>query len=193
MFTTVEWKKEIFIYDQDRRTFLSKLFGASIGEIEVAAYCLMNNHYHLLVHQVADYGLSRCMKSLGIHFTKYFNKKYDRVGSLFGSTYQMKYVQTNSQLLHLSRYIHLNPVKERIEKHAGDDEKISELLDVAEQYKWSSYYSYIHGRKLLNIDADIVLDQFKHRLEYKKFVDMHAHHYIGYQSINSYPMSEWQI
>jgi putative transposase len=78
--------------------------------IEIIAYCLMPNHYHLLVHLNAE-GLSRRMKSFSVAYTKAMNQRFSRVGSLFQGRFQAKRVEDEAYLLHLTRYIHLNPVK----------------------------------------------------------------------------------
>ena len=79
------------------------------GKIELVAYCLMPNHFHFLIKQIEKGILERFMRSLLIRYSMYFNKKYDRVGSLFQGPYRSKLIENENYLLHLSRYIHLNP------------------------------------------------------------------------------------
>ncbi len=79
-------------------------------EIDLLAYCLMNNHFHLLVKQKHSRTMEKFMRSLCTRYVQYFNKRNKgRVGSLFQDTYKAVLVETEQQLLHLSRYIHLNP------------------------------------------------------------------------------------
>ncbi len=80
------------------------------GDVELLAYCLMPNHFHLLLYQKSERGVSEFMRTLSTSYTMYFNKRYKRVGSLFQGTYKARHVDTESYWLHISRYIHLNPL-----------------------------------------------------------------------------------
>lgn len=118
-------KQKIFIDDNDFVYFLSLLKrylshdttksyrGVSYEKlhdnIQLLAYCLMRNHFHLLFYQVNDRGMSRLMHGVMTAYSMYFNKKYNRRGPLFESRYRASRVTTEPYLLHISRYIHLNP------------------------------------------------------------------------------------
>src|SRR3990167_5879702 len=78
--------------------------------VEIICYCLMPNHFHFLIRQLKDNGISIFMSQLSNSYTKYFNTKYNRVGALFQGTFKAVLVESDEQLLHLSRYIHLNPI-----------------------------------------------------------------------------------
>lgn len=79
-------------------------------DVDLIAYCLMSNHVHLLIFQKADSeAIKRFMSSLLTSYSKYFNAKYRRVGSLFESRYKAKRIDNDSYLTHISRYIHMNP------------------------------------------------------------------------------------
>lgn len=124
------------------------------NKIELLAYCLMPNHFHLLIKQLDGVSLQSFMISLITRYSMYFNKKYDRVGSLFQSVYRAVLITNEPYLLHLSRYIHLNP---------------SELTNnLASAY--SSYKDYLGLRKTSWIKSDIVLEQFNNKvgIEFKK-------------------------
>lgn len=84
------------------------------GEIELVAYVLMPNHFHLLIKQTKEDGIDRFISSLGTRYSMYFNKKYHRVGKLFQGVYKAVLVDTGEQLMHLSRYIHLNSGKSKM-------------------------------------------------------------------------------
>lgn len=84
-------------------------------EIDLLAYCLMPNHFHLLVKQKNERSIEKFMKSLLTRYVQYFNKRHEkRVGGLFQDTYKGVLVQSEEQLLHLSRYIHKNPAKKGV-------------------------------------------------------------------------------
>lgn len=115
--------------------------------VKIHCFCLMPNHYHLLLEQTQDGGIVQFMKKFGTGYTMYFNKKYDRVGPLFQGRFRAVLLDDDSYLMHLSRYIHLNPV-ELVEPHWKKNgvknwDKTNKFL---ESYRWSSYLDYI-GRK----------------------------------------------
>ena len=79
-------------------------------DVEVVAYCLMGNHFHLLLYQEQDPGeISRLMRSISTAYSMYFNRKYKSNGHLFQSTFKASRITNDSYLLHISRYIHMNP------------------------------------------------------------------------------------
>jgi len=79
------------------------------GSIELLAYCLMPNHFHLFVYQRDQSAMSGFMKSIMTSYGRYFNLKYKRTGSIYESTYKASLISTDAYLMHISRYIHLNP------------------------------------------------------------------------------------
>ena len=127
--------------------------------VEIIAYCLMPNHFHLLLKQVSDEGISVFMNRLANSYTKYFNTKYDRVGALFQGAFKSVGVETDEQLLHLSRYIHLNPV-------------VAELVNAndLEEYQWSSYNQYVTEDLGGFISPEIILTNFSSIEAYKQFL-----------------------
>lgn len=123
-------------------------------KIELLAYCLMPNHFHLLIKQIDNISLKSFMISLITRYSMYFNKKYDRVGSLFQGVYRAVLVNDEPYLLHLSRYIHLNP---------------SEYTDNP-IIAYSSYADYLKLRKTPWLKSDFILNQFDNKvgIEFKK-------------------------
>lgn len=79
------------------------------GRVELLAYCLMGNHFHLLLYQIEQGAMSKFMQALMVSYGRYFNLKYQRSGSLWESTYKASMITTDAYLMHISRYIHLNP------------------------------------------------------------------------------------
>lgn len=115
----------IFRDDQDRRKFLS-LFARHLDpddtstktdgreyekyDIELVAYCLMGNHFHLLVYQESDpAAVTQLMRSVATAYTMYFNRKYKQSGHLFQSIFKAAQITSDAYLLHITRYIHMNP------------------------------------------------------------------------------------
>lgn len=80
-------------------------------ELELLAYCQMPNHFHLLIYQIKAGGMTRLMRHVVTTYSQYFNNKYKRTGSVFESRFKASRITTDQYLLHISRYIHLNPVE----------------------------------------------------------------------------------
>lgn len=79
------------------------------GEIELLAYCIMDNHFHLLVYQDKINALAKLMKSVMVAYTAYYNTTYGHIGPIFNGRYKSSRIYDDQYLLHISRYIHLNP------------------------------------------------------------------------------------
>lgn len=127
--------------------------------VEIIVYCLMPNHFHLMLRQLVENGVSKFMANFANSYTRYLNTKYKRYGPLFQGKFKAIRVETDEQLLHLSRYIHLNPYSSYVVK----------TLEDLENYPFSSLPEYL-GKTINNYCAKgIVLDDFK-KSSYKKFV-----------------------
>lgn len=111
--------------------------------VDIGAYCLMPNHFHILVREKIDGGISIFMRKLLTAYSMYFNLKYERTGRLYESTFKSSHVDNDRYLKYLFAYIHLNPAKlidkNWKEKHS---KKISELLEYVFKYKYSSLREY---------------------------------------------------
>ncbi len=137
-------KTEIFVDDEDRKTFLHLLKYYSIGlNCKVYAYCLMDNHVHLLIED-KELKIGELMKNITCVYAGEFNKKYGRVGHLFQDRFKSQNIENQTYLLRLIRYIHRNPEKAGICK--------------TENYRWSSYSEVIYGSKI--IDRDFILSTY---------------------------------
>lgn len=79
------------------------------NEMQLLAFCLMPNHFHLLIYQENEEAMTKLLRSLGTAYTMYFNKRYKRVGHLFQDRFKASRISNDAYLLHISRYIHLNP------------------------------------------------------------------------------------
>lgn len=129
--------------------------------VEIIAYCLMPNHFHLLVKQLQENGIQEFISKLCNSHSSFFNLKYKREGDLFQSEFKTVLVETDEQLLHLSRYIHLNPF-------------VANLVKNPEDYQWSSCKEYFENTKGICQKQEI-LYHFK-KSPYKNFVMDHAHY-----------------
>src|SRR3989344_328332 len=114
-------------------------------EINLIAFALMPNHIHLIIQQFSVNGIVKLMQRLSTAYVMYFNKKYKRIGALFQNTYKAIIIDTEEYLLHLSRYIHLNPI----------------LNDSTKKFiKFSSYPYYLRDKKASWVNPSIVTDYF---------------------------------
>ena len=128
--------------------------------MDVIAYCLMPNHYHLMVCLKTD-KFSNLMQRFGLSYTKAINERFGRVGSLFQGPFKALKVDREEYLLHLSAYIHLNPVA------AG-------LVLRAEDWEFSSYREFLGVREGTLPKPSIVLSAFSSGVEYGRFVDSYV-------------------
>lgn len=126
--------------------------------VTVLSYCLMPNHFHFLLKQEAENGISEFISKLTNSYTKYFNVKYNRVGHLFQGEFKAVRVESDEQLLHLSRYIHLNPVSSHVIKNIND-------------YVWSSYPLYKSVDTNPFVNTQIILGFFRTPKLYEEFVN----------------------
>lgn len=126
--------------------------------LEILAYCIMPNHFHFLLKPKKDNAVSDFMRNLQNSYSKYFNTKRERTGSLFQFMFKAVRMETDQQLLHVSRYIHLNPVTSYLR----------EIKDL-DAYEWSSFKDYVSNIRSF-VNKEMVLGNFKSNQEYKKFV-----------------------
>lgn len=124
--------------------------------VSILTYCIMPNHFHLLLRQEADKGVSTYMQRLTASFVHYYNIKYKQKGHLFESGFKSVHIESENQLLHVSRYIHLNPTNAKL------------TIDPL-KYKHSSFPHYVHGGEKLPLDFENILRE-KSREHYRKFV-----------------------
>lgn len=121
-------------------------------EITLLGYVLIPNHFHLLIKQRSANGIEKFMRSLGTKYVQYFNRRYKRVGPLFQGVYKALLINTDEQLLHLSRYIHLNPIH-GCDKESPCHERLTK--------SYSSYADYLGKRKTEWVHPEEILSFFK--------------------------------
>ena len=162
-------KQRIFLSDEDKEYFLG-LFDRYLNidnseidsrnleyqkyndQLELLCFCLMENHFHFVFWIEKDNkSITNLMRCICTSYTMYFNRKYNRVGPLFQSNYKASRITSDPYLLHISRYIHLNP------------------KNIYKNYKYSSYSSYISSNKFNWLKPNRMLNLFELN-DYEKFV-----------------------
>ena len=130
--------------------------------VNIIAYCLNPNHYHLILEQLVDGGISEFMKRLG-GYAWYFNNKYERSGALFQGRFKAIHIDSNEYLLHLSAYVNLNNKVHRIK---------------GESFR-SSWNEYLNKNKTSLSKLNIILRQFSNSGEYKDFAESSLKDILG--------------
>lgn len=128
--------------------------------VNLVAYCINPNHYHFLLEQLVEGGVSMFMKRLGGGYTKYFNEKYKRSGVLFQGKFKAVHIDSNEQLLHVSVYVNLN---DRVHKLGNPTSKL-----VGSRSSWEEYKSKLDESLC---SKDVILGQFKSQNEYQNFAE----------------------
>ncbi|MFA6514665.1 MAG: transposase [Candidatus Paceibacterota bacterium] len=130
--------------------------------VEILAYCLMDNHFHMLIRQKEENGITNFMRKLGTGYTNYFNQKYKRNGALFQGKFKSIHIENDAHFMYLPIYIHLNPLdfefKEWRNGKISDPEKALEFLL---NYRWSSLLDYIGKKNFPSIiKKDFLIELF---------------------------------
>ncbi|WP_422486885.1 REP-associated tyrosine transposase [Gudongella sp. DL1XJH-153] len=167
--------KERIFADQAHKKFILELLKSNLSEnkISVAAYCIMDNHLHLVLKGELE-DISIALKKVNIKFAMKLNKEQDRVGHVFQDRYKSEIINNDQHLLQAIRYVHNNPVKAGIE---NDPKK----------YQWSSYSSYT-GKDLTILDKGIKGDIIEIAGGIRSFMDFH-----GYEDLNEFIDTQEEI
>jgi len=158
-------RKNIFNSDTDYQKILLYLSLAHRSySIKVHTYCLMPNHYHFII-ETPHANLSKAMHAINTSYSVYYNRKHRRVGPVYQGTYKSYIIDKDEYLHHVSRYIHLNPVR-------------AHIVERPEDYKWSSYRAYVKGARsdMEGFENRFILSMFGNRTKearklYKEFVE----------------------
>ena len=142
-------KKFIFDkgYHKDKYIYLLKR-NAFINDVKLIAYCIMDNHAHILVHSKEINRISKMMLQCNTSYGLYYNKKRKKVGHVFRERFRSEPIYTKNYLINCIKYIHQNPVKAKIEKNCGD-------------YQYSSFNEYLNQAKFLYDDINEVCDFYE--------------------------------
>lgn len=156
-------RNDIFRDEEDFQIYLGLIKEALEfynGEFEVYAYCLMDNHVHLLV-KCKEKHISMFISRVHSLYAKIFNKKYRYIGYLFQNRYFTEVIEDDSQFLSTCRYIHLNPIR-------------AKMIKKPEEYEWSSYSMTIGLSEEKIVNSEKILNYFKSsssRILYRAFVE----------------------
>ena len=157
--------KFLKLSNEERERISREIKSGNNKLVDLLAFCLMPNHFHFVIRQLKINGISKFLANFQNSYTKYFNTKSERNGPLFLDQFKAVIVETDEQLLHVSRYIHLNPLTSYVVK------QFDNLL----KYPWSSFNEYINGRASI-CEINTILSFFKHPDDYVSFVKDNASH-----------------
>jgi len=141
--------------------------------VDIYAFCLMPNHYHLLLSPKVKDGIPKFMKKLNMAYAKYFNRKYKRKGTLFEARYKRVPVEKEPHFYHLPYYIHLNPLDLKFpEWREGKLRNYRQALEFLEDYRWSSHLDYIGIKNFPSItDRNFLIEVFEGTAKYKQSIE----------------------
>lgn len=164
------------LINQQHKTF-SDILLLDKGEslVSIGAWCLMTNHFHLLIRQEVDGGITKFMRKLGVGYSMFFNIKYQRKGALFGGLFKSKLIGVNDNYMkQLFGYIHINPLE--IEFPEWKDQINNSLVNMKEfleSYRYSSYPDYLGEDRIEKniINLENFPDYFQNSKSFREFVD----------------------
>lgn len=156
----VKFSHFLVLPEPSKKEIIESLHTKNKKLVEFISYCLMPNHFHFLLKQLVDKGISKFMSNFQNSYTRYFNSRHERKGPLFLNQFRAVRIETEEQLLHVSRYTHLNPFSSFLVK------KLENLKD----YQWSSLREYLDLEKDSFCDKFAVLSFFKSTQNFTNFV-----------------------
>ncbi len=157
---SISLSRFLTLSNERRDSLLSQLKKQNQKLVLIHAFCLMPNHFHFLVRQLANNGISRFMSQLQNSYTRYFNTVHQRVGPLFLDQFKAVRIETDEQLIHVSRYIHLNPYTSFVLKN----------LEEIFVYPYSSLHEYFDDEIDTICDTKDIKSYFEEKKDYKKFI-----------------------
>lgn len=143
--------------------------------VHIHAWCLMGNHYHLMLSEVKEGGMAKFMKKLSMGYAKYFNEKYERSGALWQGKYKRILLDRDCHFQYLPFYIHLNPLDMSFpEWREGKLKNSKKALKKLEQYRWSSHLDYLGSKNFPSVIHSALLNKvFNETTNYKRCVELH--------------------
>lgn len=158
----VKYSRLKSLSENDRTRILAEVLSSHDTLVDILCFTLMPNHFHFLLKQNQENGISKFISQFTNSYTKYFNTAHARTGHLFQGQFKAVEIESESQLIHVSRYIHLNPY-------------VSNIITKQElsNYRWSSYPQYLSSNPKL-INPSLIIGIFKSPKKYEEFVLNHA-------------------
>ncbi|MBI4999448.1 transposase [Candidatus Gottesmanbacteria bacterium] len=144
---------------ESRSHFLNELEKNADRLVNIFSFCLIPNHYHFVLKEVEQKGISKFISNLQNSYAKYFNTKNKRSGSLFQEMFKAVRIESDEQLLHTVRYIHLNPWTSFLVKE----------LNQLKNYPWSSLQSYLEFNSFPFLQTELILSFFKTNEKFSSF------------------------
>lgn len=196
-------KQKIFHDEEDYLRFIALLYacnqkcylkvgnltkGQTLYDIErgnpivsIGAYCLMPNHFHILITQTDDENISNFMQKLSTSYSMYYNKKYKRTGSLFEGKFKSEHIDKDRYFKYLFSYVHLNPIKliQKDWKEIGIKNK-KKAIEYLNSYEYSSYLDFIGEKRIQNIILNI--ESFPKYFPNKKSFMKEIFEWLGYDN-----------
>ena len=174
----------LYVFNNTKTVHVSNLSNAALEDVlnlkkeenlvKITSYCLMPNHFHILAQETREGGISKFMQKVMTGYTMFFNKKYERTGALFESSFKSIHVNNDNRLKYLLAYIHLNPVKivDPLWKEKGISNK-SKAKEFLKQYRYSSLSDYSGGERNESkiIDKDALPEYFENFTCFEKYLD----------------------
>lgn len=170
--THLSFSKYMKLPSTQKIEFENNLQEEGSQQIEIFAYCLMPNHFHILLKQILNGGTQKFLRNIQNGYAKYFNLKYKRYGPLFQSRFKAKVILNDEIFLHISRYIHLNPTTSFL----ISTEKLS-------SYPWSSLSEFLKAPSASFVNTNFILKMTGGKNNYKKFVYDHVDYQRKLQTI----------
>jgi len=164
--TPLRYSQFIILSNERRSQILEFLAKKKEFLVEIICFCLMPNHFHFILKQLEKGGISKFMSQFTNSYTRYFNVKNKRNGPLFQGKFKAVRVETDEQLVHLSRYVHLNPYSSYVVR----------TLKELESYPYSSLPEYLGRPQTGFCQKETVLGQFRYPKLYQRFVFDQADH-----------------
>lgn len=184
-------KRFIFLDKSDKERFIRLLYVCNSSErlvyksikklpldeiiigkklVAIGAYCLMDNHFHILIKEVTEGGLVKFMSKLLTAYSKYFNKKYDRSGALFSSEFKATHLDNDEYLKYIFAYIHMNPIKLIDPNWRENYMDFNTTHDFLKEYAFSSYpvYLYLQCEEQLILNRQAFPEYFRNPTEWQK-------------------------
>lgn len=139
--------------------------------VSILCYCLMPNHFHLVLKQLADNGISRYMNNIANSYTRYLNTRLARTGHLFQGSFKSKLIETESSFLQVTRYIHLNPLDPFLYPEGEKAMGIKPTEKLLREYSYSSYKAYLGKETAYSIcDRSEIQELIGTPNDYRNFV-----------------------